>query len=609
MTCTGRRASVLAPVVFCGVSLAGAAHPWSPAARNITCPEPLRRCWSFVESGCTSRGTVHLGATHSPDDAKVALPVREGGAPCCWHKWQGALSLLFSLLLIFGALDYAQRLAVLFAPSRCARPENKRTVARACPVRCATWPRYVTRAWLTTPIRAAGHTLATISFDGEQRRVACSHSDFKTARQIGIEVEELIKKAEELAVQLKPGNAAAHFRAAVETAESCTNAVGIDARAKLVGEAKVRLGGFLLASGHACSARDVLFSSIAMLGGTGALLERGRLLYISALRESGEAPKAAAAAQEFLHKFGPSEATLATPTSRATEAAIAEAQGELACSWLVEGRAAVARELLVEAVSRMANSDHRLLFAKLTCWLGLAELADGRSWKALHSADAALAVLNSQNPAGVAVLDWLTTTAGITQESLQLRARARIGTGQLMSAREDVDQVMRSQEELWGQIVAESDSARAIDGGDQHPEPRLRGSMARSWLILAELTLAERSREGEVATSAAHQAQEALTLLQEIGGAAVPVAPGMATVAEARAVLRRAEAATTALAGAPAVFAEEKPCPWEEASSLYSGGRVPLPPAAPPPPLPAGLPLPEVSSQPFVRACLPPPRP
>merc|ERR1719174_2384745 len=111
--------------------------------------------------------------------------------------------------------------------------------------------------------------------------------------------------------------------------------------------------------------------------------------------------------------------------------------------------------------------------------------------------------------------DLADATADV-QESLQARVRARMELGDISGAQEELATVWAIQQQLWAAILLNggNDDLSANKGSTvtTHPDARLRGLMARSHLLRAELKLAE---VGTDATARKDAADEALEFAEE----------------------------------------------------------------------------------------------
>jgi tetratricopeptide (TPR) repeat protein len=238
---------------------------------------------------------------------------------------------------------------------------------------------------------------------------------------------------------------------------------------------------------------------------------------------------------------------------------VALALDELARVRLSEGRPEAAQELVTEALSsRVSKADpsQQPLAAQLLGHLGAAQLKRGRPQRALEATDEALALLASSSsplarPAGVPS-GLAEVASGSMQDILMVRVRAKGALGQCRSAQEDLDTLLRLQDELWASTTSARERWRAAGPGtgppEPHPDPHLRGAMARSRLLTGELALEGCMDQGDGAEAAPspaqatteQAAQQALKILEAVDE--LPVGPEIATPAEVQALLAKARA-------------------------------------------------------------------
>jgi len=135
------------------------------------------------------------------------------------------------------------------------------------------------------------------------------------------------------------------------------------------------------------------------------------------------------------------------------------------------------------------------------------------------------------------------------QEVLLGRVRAKAALGQVLAASKDLEAVQAVQEELRV-TIKDHHNPKFSKGSGMVPDPRLWAAMAKSKIVAAELKLQiTDTTPGISALSLASGRQdalkfawEALNLLLEVqkSGCDVPRGPGLATLAQARALVNRA---------------------------------------------------------------------
>merc|ERR1719213_62407 len=122
--------------------------------------------------------------------------------------------------------------------------------------------------------------------------------------------------------------------------------------------------------------------------------------------------------------------------------------------------------------------------------------------------------------------------------------------GDISGAQEDLATVCAIQQQLWAAILLNggNDDLSANKGSTvtTHPDARLRGLMARSHLLRADLKLAEEvgkdaTARKDAADEALEFAEEAERVLSEIAEhGALPHSPGVATMVEVEEMARKA---------------------------------------------------------------------
>jgi tetratricopeptide (TPR) repeat protein len=421
---------------------------------------------------------------------------------------------------------------------------------------------------------AARRAVAGLRLRVARRREARTVGNLSTERDAA-QVEVLVAEAEAQVRQQQLDAAAASFEGAVFEAERLVELFkerragrsAVSDALQTLGTAYMRLGAFRLTHGHAQLAREMLGKAVGVLGdaGGGVPSWHARTLEASAMHAAGELGLAAVALEDLLAELRAD--AMAADAQPALDAEVALALDELARIRLDEDRPDAAQELVTEALSRVPRGDpgQQLLAAQLLGHLGAAHLKAGRPQRALEATDEALAMLASSSPlmarpAGVPS-GLAAASSGSIQEIMQIRAGAKVALAQCGSAQEDLDTVLRLQDELWVSIRNAREQWRASPGGetsaavaDAHPDPRLRGAMARSRLVAGTLALDTAcfsSDHGSPRATAEQAAQQALKILQTVESGELPVGPEIATSAEAHALLDRARKASVAEVGLP----------------------------------------------------------
>lgn len=297
----------------------------------------------------------------------------------------------------------------------------------------------------------------------------------------------------------------------------------LDEARKLCADAHFWLTSFHLDRGNVRAAQHVLadFKKTARDASMPGPL---RLLEANALRDEGKFVAAVAVYKDLVSEeelFG-----------NQFESALA--LGELARAELLRGRHKEdAQALLGELDGDLENAPWTVK-QRIAGWLGAAELAMGRPAEALAALDRALSQVDKTTPV-------LADATAHVQEAFQLRSLARKQLADLPGAQRDIEVVWRLQEQLWAAVLSnrgETELPQDLDKVTAHPDAVLRGLMARSLLIRAELLLAETDRDAKARVDAAEEALEfvekAERILRETAEhGSMPRGPGVATVAEA----------------------------------------------------------------------------
>lgn len=302
---------------------------------------------------------------------------------------------------------------------------------------------------------------------------------------------------------------------------------------QLYDQANSKLATFHLEHGHARLARQLLVKASGTMHALGGAPSwHMKLLLANAVRDEGKFDDASAAYESLLAELEEAARRDGTAPSEALPETRALALGELARAELLRGHADVARELLAWADSGLRGRPSALA-VRLQGLLGIAELAGGRPDRALVAFKQALGGMGESAP-GLAAA----TPEG--QEVLLARARAHLNLGDVGPAREDISVIQGLQQELWATLLSGQNLKFFKVKKFIHPDMRLRGMMARSRLISAEMKLVEAS--GSLGPAAYRQtASEALGLIDEarhiLGETAefgpLPLGVGIATFAEA----------------------------------------------------------------------------
>lgn len=316
---------------------------------------------------------------------------------------------------------------------------------------------------------------------------------------------------------------------------------------QLLGDALSRYTGFLLDRGHTKRALHILEEWAGVC--TGKCSWKLQLLSANALRDSGMS-RLATKAYQALQKDVDAAASSEQPLKLEF---VAEVSAEFSRERLLDGDAMGARQLLTLALASAPPSSS--LRVRLQGWLGVAQLQVGSSEVALASFDKAVAGFEELSPPGL---------GGATPEFLEIlqgRARTKVLLGDLSGASQDIATVEQLQEEMW----TSASTIHAGEGGSaRHPDPRLRGAMARTRLIAADIALGS----GDAA-SAMKLSKAAVRLLRETerAGVELPRSLGVATLLEAE------NAVAAAQGSQPKAGAPEQP---------QGGLSRAAPPAAPP---------------------------